>query len=456
MGVSGFDPASLGPIFSWVKGDDASLDEGVIYDSLTDMGSVGGSFVAATDAQPVAVEVGGKTAPVFRGKRRAVSSAANTAWQLLNDTTSSATLSFRFRAYGVGGTNKLFNTFTEAGNQIGFSLRLSGGRLRVVTGNGSATLAAPWSNVTIVADTWHTCQVTKSGSSYSISVDGETPVTATGNTVDAPPQYAAILGNWSGGDVPLDGLIPEVVIHSTVLNSAELAQMRDYMASQWSATPAFSLHAFGDVALHVNADTGVTLGTGVSAVRDLSGYNNDLAQATPANQLALVSSWRNGRAAFQGGAGQWLQNNGFNQGPANQPNSIFAAIEHPGSGAATRLFDAPVSRQIFQTATVLQQYAGAFSGTIAAPSAGSAGVMRLKFDDTASDQTHVINGASTVSETTSPGVAGLNGLYLGGTAGSSSFLGKFAEFIVFMDAPDATGDAAILAHLQSTYDIAPL
>lgn len=58
--------------------------------------------------------------------------------------------------------------------------------------------------------------------------------------------------------------------------------------------------------LYLNADKGITIGTGVSAWADQSGNGNHVSQGTPANQPAFVSSWRNGKAALQGAASKNL------------------------------------------------------------------------------------------------------------------------------------------------------
>ena len=74
-----------------------------------------------------------------------------------------------------------------------------------------------------------------------------------------------------------------------------------------SAGAAFSPLDVANGVAWLDASTGLTVtGSGASAWVDQFGNGNDLAQSTDAARMALVSGWRNGKAALQGATGDYI------------------------------------------------------------------------------------------------------------------------------------------------------
>lgn len=82
--------------------------------------------------------------------------------------------------------------------------------------------------------------------------------------------------------------------------------------------------------VHLNADIGTTIATGVSQWDDQSGNGNHVSQGTGANQPTLVSNWRNGKKAVQGnGTSQSLSRATFTGGALAMPRTLFVVYDSP-------------------------------------------------------------------------------------------------------------------------------
>lgn len=457
-----FSPASLGPIFSWVKGDNASLDEGVIYDSLTDSGSVGGSFVAATNAHPVAVEVGGKTAPVFQGRRRGQHNSAASNWSWLTDGTSAKTLTLRFYNYEspAPAQARIFNTGQLASTVVGFDAWISSDKVQVRWSNGSGTWSAILTSNVTLAGGWHTLQVVKNGTSVSLSVDGETAVSGViASPTMATPHHSPTVGNYSSGGGQLKGLIPELTIHSSALDAAGLAQMRAYMADRWSATPEYSHHQEGDVAIHLRSNVGVTIATGVSAWRDLSGYNNDVTQVTPSLQPSLTAAGLNGLPVVDGDGAELMDLATFTQGEIAQPNTTYVAGRWPSSGIY--VMD---GRALGKRNALLEQggnaaiFAGASLIIGTAPTDDAPFISRAVYNGAASKGRIQESGASEMSATGDAGTEAMNGLTIFASRALSSLSdGSVGEIVIFdgVAGDDTAASDAVQGDLSARLDITP-
>ena len=458
-----WDVTDLGTVKSWVKGDVGTYTGDVATD-LTDAGTLGGTFDAATNAHPVATLVGGRKAPIFRGTRRAQSSVAASNWAFLHDSGSDATVTIRAHQYEQSASFKyLFNTYGAGAPTVGISVYIpSTHKVAVAFGNGASNLVIA-STVTISAGDTFTVVVRKAGAGVSLSVNGETPVTGTITSPSASaPDYAPVIGNSPSGASRFEGLIEEIVVHDSDIGTAGAAQMRTYMADQWSATPDFSFLAANgvDVVCHYSAALGVTLnGSDVSALADQSGYNNHITQATPANQPAyLATGGPNSQPALQGAATKYLSVNTFNQGATGVDTTFYSVVGYSGGSGDERLFDGGSGRQIFQANTVVEIWAGSFAGTVSKPS--GYGIHTAVFDNTASEQYLRKDGTSTTSETgLSTGTNTLNGFTLLGTNVTKNWLGTVSEIVGYsgtVPSDDSAANAANHAQLEAQYDITPL
>lgn len=447
---SSFSPGDLGSVLSHADGDHVSnsLDTSVIYDDMHGAGTLGGTWDAGTNEQPVAVAVGSRNAPVFRGGRHFDSSLAASAWDVFNNTTSNVSITIRAYLYEAEDGAVYFGTKSTAAGEAGLLLYQDGTVLDARFSDGTTNTDLT-STVTLADETWHTIQATKDSSgNVALTVDGETLVTGSFTPADATPSQAAHIGNNDAGTAPANALICEVVVHGVELDAAGLAQMRSYVTAKWSATPDFSYHAYGNVVAHYYAGAGISEATGVSAVRDLSGYNNDLAQADTAKQPTLVSSWRNGEAGIQGdGVDDILGIAAFNQGDIAQDNTIFMAAESSSSG----YFYSGAAAGFENALAHWFQYAGAVNSVSTASNtpiltscmySGASSTVRIERD-----------GLSVITDTGNAGTFGMRGFSLcARTSGSQWTSATIAEVIVY-DSDVTASNTEILAALSAKYDI---
>lgn len=458
---SGFSPTQLGTVLSWMDGNSSSntLDTGVIYDDLHDAGTLGGTWDAATNAQPVAVATSEANAPVFRGTRRCNSSLSASSWSFLHNGTDDATITCRFYLYEVTANARLMASENIGAANIGFIALINGSSIRCSFGNGSAQTFVD-SAVTLTANTWHTLQVTKNGASVAVSVDGETLVTGTIPTPSASaPAFSMVLGNVTG-TTPLNGLLAECIIHDTELDASGLSQMRSYMSSKWSATPDDSVHAYGDVCVYLNADTGITTETGVSAWRDLSGYNNDAVQASTSLQ-PTIATWRNSRQGVTCSSTQKIVCSSFNQGNIAQPGAVYQALAWTNSSSGKSLGNGGdgvnrwVTRETSGEVAIIVS-ANNTSG-ITAPTDGTDMIRRDYFNGASSEVKIEPDGGATETSSTwssTPG-SGAWGSYCVGNEnnGSNPWGDAIGTVLAYSELP--SDDGAVRTILKDYYDITP-
>lgn len=224
-----------------------------------------------------------------------------------------------------------------------------------------------------------------------------------------------------------------------------------------ASSGAFLPNKISGLKLWLDADSQyITLNSGnVSSWADRSGEGNDLAQATAVNQPAPVAGWRNGRDAIQGASGDFLSRATLTGGAIAQAFTVYIVCETSSGTGTERICDgASSSRAIFGTTTVNQIYAGSFVGTTSKPSSSPA-IVRAVFDGSSSSIRIEPHGASVLSETSlSPGASSLNGFVTGALQGGSSpWLGKYANFLVYSGTLSAGNDALVRSYLRTRYNI---
>lgn len=323
-GGPGFSPLSLGTPLLWLQGNDATWDGSAelgagVYSSLTNRGSLGGTFDATANAAPIAVNAGGRNVPAFRGTRRVSSSVGVASWPFLHNAAGTATLTARFYLYDTGGTYTALAT-SAGGAAPGLRLIVTGSKAVAIWSNASAD-ALTLTSVANVAAGWNTVTITKNAAVCEMSLNSETAVTGSISTPsNASPSHVPYLGNDSAGTTAINGLAPEIVIHSTVLDAAGLTAMRSYMG-RWSGTPAYSpLQGPADLIQWLVASKGITIATGISAWADQSGYNNDVVQAAAGYQPAFTEDAINGLPGSTGdGSDDFLTLAAFTGGTISQP-----------------------------------------------------------------------------------------------------------------------------------------
>lgn len=469
--LGSFSPTQLGTVLSWVKGDNATMDgDSVVYTSLTDSGTLGGTFDSATNAAPIAVSVGGRNAAAFRGTRRASSSVGLASFIFLHDSTGDATITIRFYLYDTGGDYRVYTT-SAGGAAPGVRIRISGSKAVAIWSNASAD-ALTLTSVADVAVGWNTIQITKSNADCGLILNGETSVTGTiGTPSSANPSHAPYLGNTSTGTGAANGLIAEMVIHGTVLDATGLAQMRSYMSSRWSATPDYSpIQGSADLIQWLDASKGITIATGISAWADQSGYNNDVVQATAGRQPAFTASAINGLPGSTGdGTDDYLNIAAFTNGTIAQPVTRYvsgkidtwvssAHVVSSGAGAARcdlNLAAAPTLR--------VDGYDGAnftqtISGTTGTDLDGVPFVWRAVYNNPTSRLRLLFDGHTEESTgDTASGGQGLAGTCIHGIFGVAWSASTICESMVFSGTAGSNTAASDVhdVYLRDKYTVAP-
>lgn len=469
---NGFSPLQLGTVLSWIKGDDATMDgDSVVYTSLTDSGTLGGTFNSATNAAPIAVSVGGRNAAAFRGTRRASSSVGLASFIFLHDSTGDATASFRFYLYDTGGDYRIYTT-SAGGAAPGVRIRISGSKAVAIWSNASAD-ALTLTSVANVAVGWNTIQITKSNADCGLILNGETSVTGTiGTPSSANPSHAPYLGNTSTGTGAANGLIAEMVIHGTVLDATGLAQMRSYMSGRWSATPDYSpIQGSADLIQWLDASKGITIATGISAWADQSGYNNDVAQATAGDQPAFTASAINGLPGSIGdGASQYLRMAAFTNGAIAQPFTTYVVGKVNTWTASTFLLgagDGGAGRGdwfIQDTGANVTGYSGALLTTNISGAANGAEledipfVTRMLFNGASSNVRAQFDGYTESSATGNAGASALAGISLHAfSSGTSESHSTNCEVLTFSGTAGSNTSASDVhdVYLRDKYAVAP-
>lgn len=469
MGKAPFSPASLGTVLSWVKGDDATWDGSAelgagVYATLIDQGTLGGSFAATANAAPIAVAVGARNVPAFRGTRRASTSVGVASWAFLHNATGNATLTARFYLYDTGGSYRIFGT-SAGGAAPGMRIRVTGSKAVAVWSNASAD-SLTLTSVANVAVGWNTVQITKTAAACGLILNGETAVTGNiGTPSSANPSHVPVLGNTSTGTEAANGLISECVIHNTALTADGLSLMRSYMSGQWSATPSFSLlslttNLLGDW----NMSKGVTLnGSNVSAVADQGGLNSDMVQGTAANQPLFVSSWRNSKGAIIGNDLTDLLTATLTSGAITQPCTVYLAGQWPAVGTTasymthSNAFEI-IAREISSGGSFKPEgYSGLSAVAPNANTRSSPFIGRWRFNS-ASSEIRVEEPGVAVNSATGLNFGANNGtssFSIGGKSGSATngFLGHISRVIVYTGTPTGAQEDALMAYLRSEYNV---
>lgn len=411
-----FSPGSLGAITSHFIGDSAAFARtgSVVYSSVTDQGSIANAWNPATNLHPIATVVGTREAPTFNAGRRFLNAGTAASWAYLNASATVRTLGFRFFAHTVANNGRVLST-VDAATGIGAMFYLdSGGKFRAIISDGVGSTSMV--STTNVALGWNTAFFVKDGTSLTLVLNGDTPVTATLTTPSASnPPRAAIVGATSTGTSPLHGIVAEIVIHETALNSAQRSLMSSYLADQWSGTPAYCpLKEAADLACWYRGDQ-VALDTGIDEMFDESGHNNHLVQATAVNQPALTASAVNGLPGSTGdGSADFLRVASFTQGDIAQPSTHYTVLKvnnwvasrhlaSTGTDATTRqdLFTASsgAAVSVFAGTILTATIPGATTMTLT----GVAGVTRAVFNGASSSLRAQFDG---FAETTATGAAG--------------------------------------------------
>ena len=459
-----FNPTSLGAVKSWIVGDDSeNVMQGtneLPYESLKDIGVLDSTYDSDASAKPVSVLVGGRTAPIFRGKRLTQSSSSASEFSILRDATSDVSLSVSFDLFEVISTARLFSDNSGVATLHGIIALISGDKLQIRIGNGTGTPQLITSTVVLAAGR-HDMVWRKTGTSFAFSVDGETEVTGTlTNPTSTDATTSLIIGNDASGLQPLNGIVHELVMHSEDnIGTSGVTRMREYFEDNWDTAPDHSFLAANgaDVQMHFRADLGITLnGPNVSDWNDQSGYVNHLSAIVAEQPEYLPTGGPNSQSALQGAFQKAIGRTTFTNGAIDQPNTTYVIVEYSGGAADERVQDGQASRQIIRTDTTNDLYATTFVGTTAKPGSGVAGIIRAVFDDTSSSIRVEPDGASALSEVLSPGTLSLIGVWLGGIPLGASWLGTYSEAVFYdNDVPtvDATADAANRAAFSARYDI---
>lgn len=464
-GKAPFSPASLGTPLAWLKGDDATWDGSAelgagVYSALTNQGSLGGTFASASNAAPIAVAVGTRNVPAFRGTRRAASSVSVASWPFLHNATGTATLTVRFYLYDTGGSYRVFAT-SAGGAAPGVRLLVTGSKAVAIWSNASADSLTLTSTANVAAG-WNTVTVTKNAADCAMSLNGETALTGSIGTPSASnPSHVPCLGNVTAGASAsaLNGIIAELVIHGTVLDSSGLSLMRSYMSGQWSATPTFSpislpTNLIGDW----NLSKGVTLnGSNISALADQGGLNNDMVQATSGNQPLLVTDWRNGHEAhLPNDRGDFIQSS-LTSGALGTNWTVYCIGEWAPTTTTDWIVNAAAATLVIrETGTRASLFAGtdATFGT-ATPTTSTPYIFRARFAGAGASEGRLEqHGVTTQSGTgLSPGANSAGAFFgLGSNSGASAFH-KIARAIVYDGTPTGAQEEALMAYLRSTYNV---
>lgn len=457
---SNFAPGSLGTLNVWVRGDSSENTMGttVIYDDLDDAGANGGTWDAATDAQPVAVSVDGKNAAVFRGTRRANASVAASSFTLLHDASSDATIAQAVYPYEVTEGAVLWTSKTSAAGSRGLMVYVASGSIRARWSDGT-TNTDVGSTVSLSANTHYRVFAGKSGTSVWISVNGETRVTGTITGSSSDAASTGYLGNNAAGTAPLNGLICESLVYADELTSGQQSELNSYLSGRWSATPSYSVHqASADVMVHMKATLGVTLGSSpdVTSWRDVSGYNNDL---TATGAPEYTASWINGHPGIKATAsGDYLQAGSFTGGAIAQPFTTLTAQEALGGGGTVW------GEKNFTTSAQFD-YTGAFDTPRLSAGSTFNGTAQTTVGGTAVSLVTVNNASSEIRTTedgqsvkVTSGTAGTNQLdslrlLETANAGGNPWTDFLGEFVLWGDTLSAGEKTAAESYMASEFDI---
>jgi hypothetical protein len=451
MGLN--SPLDLGTPLSWLRGDDSTRSAG-LYSSLTDAGSLGGTFNAVASNEPEdTVEFAElKHLPSITGTERFTSSLAANSWNFLHDG-SDYTLVTRFYVKELSGSNQ-FIMWNSNGTNPGIIFRVTSTSKVLFLVLDSSTYSGLTTTDSVTLG-WNTVVVRyKSGTVY-VQVNGGTTDSASITTTSgSDPGYVMYLGNYSGAVSPLNGFIAESIIYPSYISDGQLASLSGYLERRWGSVPG--------VRLYLDADLGITLsGSNVSDWADQA-IGNDVSQGTASAQPAYSASDAdfNSHASIQGAANDGLGITSLLQGTLPQPFTSYSVVTwdattgnrwiYSGNSASTTLLSVGGAG--------VRMYAGSNSLTTAtAPNAGELVAIEAVANSTSSSLNVRRDGYADISYTADAGSGAQLGLYVLNRDlfdGSVNYTERLA-FLMFVDhEPTAAGKSEIRDALASKYGIA--
>lgn len=213
---------------------------------------------------------------------------------------------------------------------------------------------------------------------------------------------------------------------------------------------AFQPGDLGDMVADIDFDNVIADGSGISLVSDATG-NYDATQDVVAGRPAWVESWRAGRSAAQGAAGDVLQWEGMSE---PQPYTIYAVGEWtPSVGTSEYIQDTITTRSILgQDAGAPGYYLGTSWVTGGTPQRGGAFIARLVADGVSSKLDIEFEDGTSISLSGDAGSAALTSTnYLMGRSSSNSWLGKLSRWTAFQG--DKSGsDTPMMQYLRTRYN----
>lgn len=477
-------PEDFGTILSWFTGESATMNRAgsVVFSEVNELGtiaapwqagvSLGGVFpgkpVAATVAGRQVMQFGGRVSPPASSHRgRLILSTGTTSqWTIFSNGTSAVTMTLRFRCYKLqsGNTATLMFMMLNTGSERGINIEISDAGVVSLQIRGS-TLLTLSSIGTITVGNWHTLQITKSAAgAVSASLDGGAAssgsFTPVATVVTYPPRIGAREATGTTSDMtrPFDGIVAEMVIHGSVLNSAGLAGMRTYM-NRWNVAPAYSpMQDQGFLSYWYKLDQVEIISGNVQTFYDESGYEKHVPALSASTRAAFTASWRNGHpaAVSNGTDDSYTGNNGHTTLNVAQPLTVYAVFQHPAQSAGLKVL----------------LFGGSWIGVnggnwiLDFPTEQSVGAVvnntpiaaRFKVDAASSAMRYVTPGGSVVSNTVGASVgtdAWNTGQRIFSGNGANWISSTLAEWIIFEGAAgsETHDDDLHSAYLENKYDI---
>lgn len=425
---------------------------GTSYTGVTDQGSGAGTFSVAAIATCQFSDL----ALIPYVSTRILHSAAASTWNFLHNAAGTGSITTRFYVRGSPTSGILLGTHV-AGTGIGFSLVASAtSKLVARVGNGT-TIQDPCTSVGSIVAGWNEAVVTKNGTSFSLSLNGETEVTGSITSPSAGNATNALtMSGTTASAQTLPGYYADVRVWTSVLTADQIALVRAETLAAWGSVPG--------VRSFVDCEHNLVISAGRAVVLVDQG---PLAYVySPPSTRPLVStSWRNGKAAMQGGANVGMAHPGFAAGVVPLTSGIYMAdvcswavatgttkTLHSGAGNAQHLFSS--------AGPALANLNGGGAMTISTatqPAEGTACVVECVIAPSA--ELHIVQdgGADITVTGAMAALAGTN--YLGETLLNNDALSQpwtsqyHAAHLLIDHVPTAAGRAEIRAYFQEYYDI---
>lgn len=200
----------------------------------------------------------------------------------------------------VDANDRAMLTLSEGGNGR-YVLRHSAvsGEINFVNNTSNTN---PVTATNIVKANWNVYTGSFNGTSgLTLAVNAGSNFTASTGAAENGCDAGSVGANGPINTAFFRGYIGEVIVYDKLLNSAEIAQVKAYLANKWSVTSPLLYNPLLWLDGSDPAGTGVAPAdnTAISSFKDKSGFTFNFAQATGAKQPIFKTNIQNGKGALQ-------------------------------------------------------------------------------------------------------------------------------------------------------------